>query len=410
MKYGLIGEKLGHSFSKDIHEMMADYTYELCPLTRDEFGTFMEQKDFRAINVTIPYKEAVIPYIDELDERAAAISAVNTIVNRDGKLFGYNTDFDGFSYLLKAHNISLADKCVLILGAGGTSKTIAAVAKAQGAKEILKSDTEARPGILSYEDAQIINRAEVIINATPNGMYPENSDRPLVDLKEYPNLTAVVDVVYNPIKTNLILAAEELKIPCAGGLEMLVAQAKYAAELFVDQTADDAYIDQIFKRILLQKRNIALVGMPGSGKTTVGKLIAEKLGLPFVDCDEEIEKRAGQSIKEIFDTVGENAFRILETSIIQTLAKEGGRVIATGGGAVLDEKNTHALRQNSVVIFLDKAPEDLAIDTSRPLSPDVEANLKLYAQRYRKYMAAANIKVNNAGTAEAAADAIIKVL
>lgn len=410
MKFGLIGEKLGHSFSKEIHEMMADYTYELCPLTREEFPAFMQARDFIAINVTIPYKEAVIPYIDHLDERAAAIGAVNTIVNRGGQLYGYNTDFDGFSYLLAQHNISLADKCVLILGAGGTSKTISAVAKAQGAKEIIKSDTVARDGVISYDEAQQIERAEVIINATPNGMYPENTDHPLVDIDQYPNLTAVVDVVYNPIKTNLILAAEAKKIPCAGGLEMLVAQAKYAAELFVDQKADDSYIDQFYKRILLQKRNIALIGMPGSGKTTVGKLIAEKLNLPFVDCDAEIEKRAGQTIAEIFDTVGEKAFRILETSIVQTLAKEGGRVIATGGGAVLDEKNTQALRQNSAVIFLDKAPEDLAIDASRPLSPDVAANLKLYAARFRKYMAAADIKVNNVGTAEEAADAIIKLL
>lgn len=410
MQYGLIGEKLGHSFSKEIHEMLADYDYQLCPLTQEEFVDFMEKKDFKAINVTIPYKEKVIPYLDHIDDRAKAIGAVNTIVNKNGKLYGYNTDFGGFSYLLKSHGISLKDKCVLILGAGGTSKTITAVAKHLGAAEIILSDRTERPGVITYAQAQQLVQPEVIINATPNGMYPANGDAPLVDISKYPGLCAVVDVVYNPIKTNIVLAAEALKIPSCGGLEMLVAQAKYAAEYFTGQTADDAVIDDIYKRILLQKRNIALIGMPGSGKTTIGKILSQKLDMPLVDSDVELEKAAGKTIQQIFDEDGEVTFRHMESDIVQAIAKEGGRIIATGGGVVLKPENIRALRQNSVVIFLDKAPEELSIAPGRPLSPNMEANVRLYAIRYRRYIAAADIKVNNIGTAEEAADAILKVL
>lgn len=410
MQYGLIGEKLGHSFSKEIHEHLADYEYELCPLTREEFPAFMEKKDFRAINVTIPYKEAVIPYLDYLDERAEAIGAVNTIVNRDGKLYGYNTDFDGFAYMLSRHGIDLKDKSVLILGAGGTAKTVTAVAKHQGAAEIILSDLNAREGVISFEQAQEQAQAEVIVNATPNGMYPNNDDEPLVDISRFPKLTAVVDVVYNPIKTNLILGAEIMKLPCCGGLEMLVAQAKFAAECFTGEPIPDREIDSIFVGILLQKRNVALIGMPGSGKTTIAKMLAERLHMKPVDCDEAIEERAGKTIKEIFDEHGETAFRILEAEVIEDLGKEGGQVIATGGGAILKEENVRALRQNSVVIFLDRPTDKLPITDDRPLAPDVAALFKLYADRYRKYVAVADIKVKNSGTAEEAVNAILNLL
>lgn len=410
MQYGLIGEKLGHSFSKEIHEHLADYEYELCPLNKEEFSAFMEKKDFRAINVTIPYKEAVIPYLDYLDERAAQIGAVNTVVNRDGKLYGYNTDFDGFAYMLFRHNIDLKDKSVLILGAGGTAKTVTTVAKRMGAAEIICSDRVARDGVISFEQAQQQTQAEVIVNATPNGMYPNNDDEPLVNITKYPNLKAVVDVVYNPIKTNLILGAELMKLPCCGGLEMLVAQAKFAAECFTGKPIDNKEIDRIFVGILLQKRNIALIGMPGSGKTTIGKMLAERLNMKMIDCDDAIEARAGKTIKEIFEEHGEKAFRILEAEVIEDLGKEGGQVIATGGGAILKEENVRALRQNSVVIFLDRPTEKLQITDDRPLAPDVAALFKLYADRYRKYQAVADIKVRNGGTAEEAVNAILNVL
>lgn len=407
MQYGLIGEKLGHSFSKEIHEQLADYQYELCPLTRAEFAAFMERADFRAINVTIPYKEAVIPYLADMDKQAAAIGAVNTIVNRGGKLYGYNTDFDGFAYLLKRYNISLTGKKVLILGGGGTSKTVLAVAKAQGAAEVIRSDRTAKEGLITYAEAQKYTEAEVIINATPCGMFPANQDMPLVDLTAYPNLCAVADVVYNPLKTNLVLAAEALGLPACGGLEMLVAQAKFAAEYFIGKNIPDTEIDRIYQGILKQKRNIALIGMPGSGKTTVGRLLAKRLALPFVDCDTLIEQQAERPIKEIFAAEGEAAFRAMETASLQKIAAAGGQVIATGGGVILKEENIRALRQNSLIVFLDKEPAALAIDDSRPLSPNAEANLRLYRERYPKYLAAADITIGNSGTAEQAAEDIL---
>lgn len=410
MQYGLIGEKLGHSFSKEIHEQLADYQYELCPLTRAEFAAFMERADFRAINVTIPYKEAVIPYLADMDKQAAAIGAVNTIVNRGGKLYGYNTDFDGFAYLLKRYNISLTGKKVLILGGGGTSKTVLAVAKAQGAAEVVRSDRTAKDGLITYAEAQNYTAAEVIINATPCGMFPANQDKPLVDLAVYPKLCAVADVVYNPLKTNLVLAAEALGLPACGGLEMLVAQAKYAAEYFTGSDIPDTEIDRIFRGILRQKQNIALIGMPGSGKTTVGRLLSEQLRLSFVDCDAQIEAEAGRTIKEIFAAEGEAAFRGLETAALQKIAAGGGQVIATGGGAVLKNENIAALRQNSLLVFLDKEPAALAIDDTRPLSPNAEANLRLYRERYPKYLAAADVTVVNDGTAADAAADIIQQL
>lgn len=408
MQYGLIGEKLGHSFSKEIHEQLADYLYELCPLTREEFPRFMERADFRAINVTIPYKEMVIPYLAGLDEQAQAIGAVNTIVNRGGRLYGHNTDFAGFAYLLARHNISLAGKKVLILGGGGTSKTVRAVAEAQGAAEVIRSDRTVKPGLITYAEAQNYTQAEVIINATPCGMFPANQDKPLVDLTAYPNLCAVADVVYNPLKTNLVLAAEALGLPACGGLEMLVAQAKYAAEYFTGQAIPDSEIERIYQGILPQKQNIALIGMPGSGKTTVGSLLAERLRLPLVDCDTEVEKRAGKPIKAIFAEEGEAAFRTLETAVMQDIAAQGGQIIATGGGAILKAENLQALRQNSLLVFLDKQPQTLALDDTRPLSPDMAANLRLYQQRYPKYLAAADITIDNNGTAGQAADAIIQ--
>lgn len=406
MQYGLIGEKLGHSFSKEIHEQLADYQYELCPLKREEFPAFMEQADFRAVNVTIPYKEAVIPYLAEIDSRAQAIGAVNTVINRGGRLYGYNTDFDGFSYLLRRHGISLKDKSVLILGNGGTSKTVTAVAKAQGAAEVIISGRQAAKGIITYAEAQQQTRAEVIINTTPCGMFPANDDKPLVNLSLYPKLCAVADVVYNPLKTNLVLAAEALGLPACGGLEMLVAQAKYAAEYFTDTQIPDAEIGRIYQGILLQKQNIALIGMPGSGKTTVGRLLAKRLNMPLADCDAEAEKRAGKRIKDIFAQDGEAAFRRLETSVLRDFAHRGGQIIATGGGAILNPENVQALRQNSVIIFLDKKPEELAVNDSRPLSPDADANMQLYQQRLPKYLAAADIMLANNGTAAEAAEKI----
>lgn len=404
--YGLIGEKLGHSFSKEIHESLAGYEYRLCPLSREEFAPFMERADFAAINVTIPYKEMVIPYLAEIDPRAAAIGAVNTIVNRGGRLCGYNTDFDGVKYLLARHNIDLRGRRVLVLGTGGTSKTVCAVAGALGAASCTVVSRSGGEGRLNYTGAAAALDTQVIINTTPNGMYPHNGDAPLLDPAGFPRLEAVADVVYNPLQTNIVLAARELGVKTCGGLEMLVAQAKYAAELFTGRQIDDAVIDDIYRHIRREKLNIALIGMPGSGKSTVGRLLAEALGREFVDCDRVLEERAGREISDIFRRDGEEAFRGLESEVLLDVASRGGRVIATGGGIIKKAENIRVLRQNSLLVFLDRDPQRLDLDPGRPLSQSVGDNMKLYKERYPIYTGCADYQLQNNGTAGAAVAAL----
>ena len=284
--YGLIGGKLGHSYSKIIHEQIADYTYDLLPLpTEAEARVFMEKRAFTAINVTIPYKQLVIPYCDVVDPKAKAIGAVNTIVNRDGRLYGYNTDYAGFSYLAKAHGVDFADKTVLILGTGGTHSTVAAVC---------------RDGALLYSEAMHRRDVQIIINTTPCGMYP-NVGQCLIDPKAFPRLEAVLDVVYNPFRTELLLRAEDCGVTAAGGFEMLVAQAVFAAEHFTGSTLDtDTLIPTISRRLRHQLANVSLIGMPGCGKSTVGAALAKRLDKRFVDLDAEIERRTGHNIPDIF--------------------------------------------------------------------------------------------------------------
>ncbi len=411
MKYGLIGEKLGHSFSQEIHEQLADYQYELCPLSRAEFPSFMQQADFAAINVTIPYKEQVLPYLAEVDAQAAKIGAVNTIVNQGGCLKGYNTDFAGVCYLLRQHGIDLAGRQVLILGSGGTSKTVRAVAESQGAASVqLVSrsgglDSAGQP-MLDYQQAAAVKTTQVIINTTPRGMYPHNQEQPLFKLADFPELEAVADVIYNPLYSNLVLQARELGLKACGGLEMLVAQAKYAAELFIgDKIADDK-IEEIYRKLRKKKLNLALIGMPGSGKTTVGRRLAELLQRPFVDCDAKIVQRQGCSIADIFSSQGEAAFRQIETATLADIAKEGGQVIATGGGVVTQAVNMQLLRQNSLLIWLDRPLDKLAISAARPLSPNARANEQLYQQRAPLYQRYADLRLPNEQSAAAAAEKI----
>ena len=409
--YGLIGEKLGHSFSKEIHEQLADYEYQLIPLNRAEFVRFMEEKPFTAINVTIPYKEAVIPYLAELDETAAAIGAVNTIINQNGRLIGYNTDYWGIFYLLRAHGLSFAGKKLMILGSGGTCKTITAVAKKQGAEEIIvvsRSGGDYQPGqggIVSYEAAAEITDVEMIINASPRGMYPNNQEEPF-DLANYPHLEAVLDVIYNPLRTALLVEAEARGIPAVGGLEMLVSQAKYAAEYFLGQSIPEERIQQIYQQILWRLTNLVLIAMPGAGKTTIGKLLAEELQRQFVDLDEAIVQQAGCSIPKIFAAGGEERFRKLEAEQVQQTAKQTGLVIATGGGVIKQPQNIKALRQNGVIFFLDRDLAKLQVGGGRPLSSNHAAVAELYRQRYPIYQAASQYQIDNNGQPQEAVEQI----
>lgn len=390
MKYGLIGKPLGHSFSREIHALIADYDYRLFEIDEDELPRFFQERDFSGINVTIPYKQAVIPFLDEISDEAKKIGAVNTIVKKERKLFGFNTDFFGMRALIKSTGLDLENKTVLILGTGGTSKTAVEVSKSLGATEIVKVSRKKSSDTVTYDEAyEKYSDADVIINTTPVGMFP-NADKTPVDVKKFKNLQGVIDAVYNPLRTNFVLDAESAGAKGRGGLYMLVAQAVYASALFLDKTADESVIDKTYARILKEKRNIVLCGMPSSGKTTVGKEIAKVFGKKFIDTDDVVVEKRKESISDIFEKYGEWEFRKEERLAIEELSKENGLVIATGGGAVLDENNVRALRRNGVILFLDRSLENLVATADRPLSKDKEKLKNLFEKRYDVYKSCAD--------------------
>lgn len=396
MEYGLIGAKLGHSYSKIIHERVCGYTYELHPLpTEEEARAFMEARDFKAINVTIPYKQLVIPYCDEVEPRAAAIGAVNTVVNRNGKLCGYNTDYAGFAYLVRTHGVKLTGANVLILGSGGTHNTVTAVCRDGGAANILTASRTGRGGSLTYEQAMEHREVNVVVNTTPAGMYPDNGTC-LLDLKCFPNLTAVLDVVYNPFRTELLLRAEEQGVPAYCGFEMLVGQAVFAAEKFVETRMPENIIADTHRDLKRELSNVSLIGMPGSGKSTVGKALAKRLGKTYVDLDELIEQRAGMPIPDIFAREGEESFRRYEAKAVADVSKETRQVIACGGGVIKDPRNARALRQNGPVLWIRRPVERLATN-GRPLSTGLEALTRMETERTPLYKAAADAAVDNTG-------------
>lgn len=410
MKYGLIGEHLGHSYSCEIHGAIADYEYELKELRPDELDGFMRQRFFNAINVTIPYKQSVIPYLDEISDRARLIGAVNTVVNRDGRLYGDNTDFAGMAALAQRMGIEFNGRKVLILGTGGTSKTAHAVAQSHGAAQVLHVSRRGGEGLISYEEAvQKHSDAQIIINTTPVGMYPNTGKTP-IDISAFPALEGVLDAIYHPLRTNLVLDAQSRGIPASGGLYMLSAQAVYASAVFLDKELEPELIEKAYKLVKADKQNIVLVGMPSSGKTTVGKIIAEKTGKTFEDTDETIVSTIGMPIAQFFAEHGEAAFRELESRVIAEAAEKGGRVIATGGGAVLRPENVRAMRRDGTVVFIDRALDKLITTDDRPLSSNRAALDKLFETRYDIYRNAADLHADGNGTPEEVAEAILKEL
>jgi len=409
MKYGLIAEHLGHSFSKEIHARLADYDYELCEIPREGLDTFMTSRDFSAINVTIPYKEEVIPYLDFIDEKAKAIGAVNTIVNRDGRLYGYNTDFFGMSALISYIGLEISGKKVLIAGTGGTSKTAVAVSEALGASAVYRMSRSGREGALTYEEAYASHPdAEILINTTPSGMFPRCEDIPL-DISKFPRLCGVVDAIYNPLRSNLILEARERGIVAEGGLYMLVAQAVAAVEIFLDKKFDGDVTEKVYLDILREKENIVLIGMPGCGKSTIGRRLAADMGRNFYDLDEEIVKCEGITIPEIFERVGEKGFREIETRVLrERLSQKNGIVLSTGGGAILRDENVDLLRRNGRIYFLDRPLSMLLPTEDRPLSSTVDAIRKRYEERYGRYVSTSDCRIDGAGTVEEVASLIGK--
>ena len=391
-KYGCIGKKLTHSFSKDIHAMLADYEYSLIELDEQEIKPFFESKDFAAINVTLPYKQTVIPYLDSISEIAERIGAVNTVVNKGGKLYGYNTDYYGMKALIERVGLSLCGKKVLVLGTGGTSKTARVVAADMGASEILAVSRTKSDVNITYDDAVALHSdANIIINTTPSGMYPDCDSKP-IDISAFNCLEGVIDAVYNPLCTNLVLDAKARGIKAEGGLYMLVMQAVVAVEKFLDTEIPKDVADRVFASILCAKENVVLTGMPGSGKSTVGRLLNID-GYELIDTDEEIEKRCGCTIKELIATKGEVYFRDLESEVIRDVSAEGCRIISTGGGAILREENVRCLKHNGKIFFIDAELSRLRATSDRPLSNTEDKLIKLYNERIEIYKATADVRV-----------------
>ncbi len=396
MKYGLLGEKLKHSFSPQIHNAFGIDDYILKEVPREEIDAFMKAKDFTAINVTIPYKEAVIPYCVQ-DEVSKAIGSVNTVVNREGILYAYNTDCLGFLYMATEAGITFTDKKVVVLGSGGTAKTAVYVARQEGASEIVVvsrsganiSEVFGDVKTADYTQTEAYQDAQIIVNTTPLGMYP-NVQAQAVDLDVFAKAEAVVDVVYNPLLTALTLQAKKKGLKYVNGLPMLVAQAYFAQRYFYNEEpqvkpGDEVLLKQVIADIEAQVRNIVLIGMPGSGKSTVGKALAEKLGRTFVDTDEEFAKKEGMPAGAYIKQFGEVAFRDAESRVVKEFAKEKSLVIATGGGNILREENRDAMMQNSLIVYLDRELCKLATD-GRPLSGNMDKMQKLYETRYQIYV------------------------
>ncbi len=406
MQFGCIGKKLSHSFSKELHEQLYNCKYELCELSENELDSFFKSRDFKGINVTMPYKTAVIPFLDEIDEYAEKIGVVNTVVNKNGRLSGYNTDFFGMSNAVNRFMPDVNDKNVLILGTGGTAKTAEAVFNYLGASSIsfVSRNENAK---LNYENIyDIKSDTEIIVNTTPCGMFPHNQSIP-VDISKFPKLCGVFDAVYNPIRTRLVQAAESLGITGIGGLYMLVSQGVKSAELFNSKAYGQETVDRIYSKLLHQKQNIVLCGMPTCGKTTVAKIISQITGRQLYDTDKIFTEKYGE-ISLFFQKYGEDAFREAETRIIADISRCSGCVIATGGGSVLTPENVNTLKQNGIIYYIDAPFELLKPTPDRPLFSTTESAKSLYEKRLPIYQGVCDEKITSNGDTDMLAAEIIR--
>lgn len=404
LKCGLIGEKLSHSFSPQIHRELSDYSYELFEMPEHEVGDFLKNGDFYATNVTIPYKKTVMPFLDEISGEALRIGSVNTITRLEGGgLRGDNTDYYGFKYTVAKSGIKIEGKNVLILGTGGASLTAKTVCEDMGAGKI---DFVSRMGAINYENVyEKCADTEVVINCTPVGMYPKNGISP-ISLERFGKCEGVMDMIYNPAKTKLLLDAERLHIKHINGLSMLVSQAKKACELFLGESVDDGEVSRITSLISEETENIILIGMPGCGKTTVGKLISDMTGREVIDTDEMVTNATGRTPSEIINSDGEDSFRRSEHTAVQNAGKLSEKIISTGGGVVTREENYEPLHQNGIIVFIHRSLEDLATD-DRPLSQRQKLS-DMYEKRLPMYRRFCDIEVSNNASPEICAREILE--
>lgn len=400
--YGLLGEHLPHSFSPQIHLSLGNEDYHLFEIAPENLEKFLTDKNFKGLNVTIPYKKAVIPFLDAISPEAQKIGAVNTVTVRDGKLYGDNTDYFGFKCMVEKSGIEIKGKKALVLGSGGASLTVQAVLSDMGVDSI---KVVSRNGEINYTNVYNATDTEIIVNTTPVGMYPDNMNSP-VDVARFSNLQCVFDVVYNPLRTRLVMDAQNLGVHAVAGLTMLVAQAKKAHEIFFDTKLNDDVTDRITKTLFKEMCNIVLIGMAGCGKSTIGKILSERLNKDFIDTDEMIENAENKPIPEIIEKYGEDYFRHCEGVAVNLAGREKASVIATGGGVVTRMENYMPLRQNGIIVFINRDAEKLPTD-NRPLS-QLHGVKELYEKRLPLYRQFAHIEVDGNGTTEEVAERIIK--
>ena len=403
---GVIGYPLGHSYSKDIHEYLTNKPYHIIELDEEKFHDFMKEKNFSCINVTIPYKQMVIPYLDKIDDLALKLDAINCIVNKDGTLIGYNSDYYGFKLMLEANQVVIKDRVVAILGNGGASKAVYEVVKDMQAKTIYIVDRNNLSNTISYEE--IYNKdLDVIINTTPVGMFP-NNDGCIIDVKRFKNLEWVVDIVYNPIRTKLVIEALNFGIKAIGGLEMLVAQAVKALEFFDGIPVDSNRLKACYKKLLNDKQNIVLIGMPSGGKTTIANILGKKLQREVLEMDDLIVQKIGMPIRNYIEQFGEEAFRQQEIEMAKELRNHHHTIISCGGGIILKEESMNYLKENGCIVFIDRDLNKLLISDDRPLSNTQEKLNQLYQQRYDLYRKYSDIIIDNNGDLHDTVDRIIE--
>ncbi len=415
MKFGLIGRPLGHSMSPRLHAFFTGEKYELHELEPGQLDEYFAERDFRGINVTIPYKLAAMEYLDEFDPSAASAGAVNCITNADGKLKGYNTDLAGLIYLIKKHGMAKTLGNTAILGTGGAARAAAAaVEKLRGKPVFVSRDPENTwpfmNGVISYPE--LYSRAgewDTVINATPIGMYPHSAEHP-VDIGKFPKLKNVIDIVANPFRTRLVFEAQLRGLNAAGGFEMLAAQALYSDRIFTGKDLPESLIDDCVRTVYAEQKNIVLIGMPSSGKTESGRILAEKTGRAFADADDAFEEAEGMAPGTFIDTYGEAAFRKKESKVLQSLSALKGSIIACGGGAVLKKNNMRHLAGNGVIIWLDRSPQLLKPSEETPLSRTAEDMDRLYAERLPLYERYSDLRVPADGTPEDTAETIKEML
>ncbi len=405
MKYGLIGKTLGYSYSPQIHKELGIDGYEKIQLSESELKEFFSKKDFVGLNVTIPFKEKVLKYLDEIEKNAAEIGSVNTVFNDGGKLIGYNTDYFGLKYCIEKLGVPLEGLTVCVLGSGGASKCAVKLAKDLSAKKV---SVVSRNGEINYQTLKEQKDVEFIINATPVGMN-ETFGECLVDLSDFPKLKGVVDLIYNPNITELLFRAKTLGVPCINGLSMLVAQAKKSEEIWLKKSIRESEIERIEKKLNKSVKNVVLIGMPGCGKSSVGKEIAKILGREFIDTDEQFQKTFNTSPAQCIKAEGENSFREKESSVIKTVSRESGKVIATGGGAPIKEINRKNLMSNGTIVYLERDINSLATD-NRPLSEGKDGVKELFKKRKAIYESFCDVKIDANASIIKTANSVIETL